>query len=403
MPVETSKVIGIESFRTITTDSRNASPSIVQDSTPITLVTTSRTRNSLPNWRDKVRRNQDASLPYSLTTGKCLTIGGVMQVSGTTGQKFSYRIDTSGRYKLYGVPRFPNDTTDSETRNRALKKMKDQLAGRTGSAHAMAPLAEARELSALVRQAAMLSTNFAVACLEAKRTKGRSWVRYMQDTWLGYNFALAPMIGDISNIGNAIASYIARQDSDVRLRATATKRGLYTYDPSTSVTSTPIGFALYKKGSGTYELSYRFVGGFELALASANDYSLLDQLGIGFSAIPSTLWELTAFSWLFDYFTNVGEFLDDVFTSSPANTIYLVENRMLRCRCTHSFEFSAKGNPNGIIPIESPMQHRQFELMQFQRTPLAALPHATLVVKHQDSVARNSVSKLLNLLSVLKL
>lgn len=391
------------SFQTIINDTRNSVPSIVQGSNTVTLLDCVKATNSLPNWQEKVRRKQDASLPYTLKTGCVLNEGGVLRPSGTTGKRFPHRIDTSGRYKLYGVPQFPSAVPEVATRNRALASIKNQLSGRTGSVHAMAPLAECRELGGLVRQATLLSTNFVKACIDAKRTKGRSAVAFLQDTWLGFNFALSPLIGDVSAAGRSIAEYLARDDLVVRLRATATTSGTYSYTPSTSITSAPYGFSLYKKGAGTYTLSYRFVGGFELALASANDYSVLDQLGISFSQIPATAWELTAFSWLADYFVNIGAFLEDVFTSPPGDMIYLVENRMLKCNCTHSFSYSAVGNPNGITPLESPSLQRNFELCEFQRKPLAALPHIALTVKTADEISAHGITKLLNLLSVIKL
>lgn len=404
MPLETSLLRAQEFHQTYIIDSRNAKPTVSQGSSSIQLAVINRTVNKNPNWKDEVRRQVDASTPYAANYCRVLNEGGVLSVSGTTGARFlpSYRIDTSGRYKVYGQPQL-GPTSDPETRNRALKKIKDQLAGRTGSYKAMAPLAEMRELGGLVQQATLLSTNFVVAVANAKRTKGRSAINFLQDTWLGYSFALAPLIGDIADAGNSIAEYISRQDQTVRLRSTATKRGTYSYTPSTSVTAAPMGFAWERKAQGSYELSYRFIGGFELALRSSNDYSALDQFGISFGQIPATLWELTAFSWLIDYFTNVGEFLDDAFSSQAGETTYLVENRMLKCKVDHSFRlYCAKNNPNGIVPSREGFVVRQFELGQFQRTPLSALPKAAFVVKETNSVAHGSVNKLLNLLSLIK-
>lgn len=391
----------LESEQIITSDSRISKPSVSMNSNLILLGTNRKVGYGLPGWRDRLAKKVDASTSYTRVFVD-YDQPALVRGSSVNRPNLGYRLESSGRFSIVGMVS-PQYTTDTETYNRALAGIKKQLASRVGSAEAMAPLAEMRELSSLVRQMVLLSTNFVIAVGNAKRSRGKSAWKFLTDTWLGYKFGLAPLVSDVGNVGNAIAAYLARNDLSVRLAASASKHGVYSYEPSCSVTGFPMGFQGWKKvARANYNLSYRFVGGFDVALRSSNQYSMLDHLGIGLSQIPATLWELTAFSWMVDYFTNVGSFLSDVFQSAPGQTRYLVCNRRYALEATHEF-LLVNGNPiyTGLIVKENIPGHCTVRYVEFQRTPLTKLPHAGLYIKSFDEVGRHGISKLLNLIAVL--
>lgn len=401
---ETVPYRALESEFVLIDDSRNLKPSVYMSSSYITLGNDRKIGQTLPGWRDRVAKKLDASTPY---TRIIVDYDGPAKVKVETlgvSPPLNYKLKSTGAWTLVGAIN-PMYTTDTETYNRALARIKRMLSSRTGNMAAMAPLAEVRELGGLVRQMTYLGLEFTKAVLDAKRSKGRSVWNELGDLWLGFNFGLRPLVADVGNLGNAIASYIARNDLSERLAATASKVGQYNYTPSSSFPGMlPIGVqSVEKRASAQYNLSYRFVGGFDVALRSSNQYSMLDHLGLGLSQIPATLWELTAFSWMYDYFTNIGDFLSDVFQSPPGQTRFLVCNRRYTLGVQHSFRcIPGTITSTGCITTKNIPGYCNLKYVEFQRTPLSQLPHAGLYIKSFDSQAAFGVSKLLNLVSVIK-
>jgi len=382
------------------TDTRSSAPSVTAVVSTISLGNDRRTGTTVPEWRDRVAKGVDASSAYRravFTYGK----GAQLKYAASTlsSRMPGYRVDYDGHWVIFGQPQVDR-TTDAETLNRALAKFKNQLRSRTSAYRSMAPIAECRELAGLVRQASGLTLQFLESVLYARKTRGKSVWRLLTSNWLAFNFGLAPLIGDIEGVGKAIADYIARQDLSGRLSATATKDGMFSYAPSTS--ASPPGIAtLEASGACSYKLSYRYVGGFELQLRSANNWSAFDQLGLGWVDIPAAAWELTAFSWLFDYFSNVGQFLEDAFTSPPGRTSYLVLDRRFEASYLHSFKLRTIPN-QGFTELVNEGGQTEVKYFDFERTPLSSLPHIGLYVKSIDQSGKYGISKLLNLISLIR-
>lgn len=395
-----------ESERIVTTDSRNPNPVVYKNLNSLTYSSAefkSGYRNS--DFRQQIAKGIDASSAYTLRRIKSLHPG-FIRVTGETSydfeQSYRYRISQSGDFVVVGQPNLLY-TSDSETYNRALASIKRQLNQRSGRGSFAPPLAESKELGRLVQQAVLTSTNFVKGVLNAKRTMGRSVFRNMQKNWLGYSFALKPLVNDISDLGQSIASYYARADLSTRLKATATKRGTYTYVPSSSVSSVPLGMKPWARSAEAhYTLSYTFTGAFDLNFRSNVDYTLLTHLGLGLEAIPLVAWELTAFSWMADYFFGIQGCLEDVFYSPPGTTRYLVSSRKYECDMIHNFKLEPyMPNPNGMM-WPTTVAQATWSYVEFTRTPLAALPHASMYLKSASTIGRDAIPKLLNLISLLR-
>lgn len=361
-----------------------------------------------PNWKRDIAKAVDTSSPYYFR--KYIPMVGPAKwrtkamTTDWVQKYYFYRCRSDARSWSWGQPYIdPIALSDVPTRERALSKIKKKLASRVSGANVMAPVAELRELKDLVHQMTFLSVNFCHAALTARKTHGRSAWKFLTDTWLGYNFALKPLLSDIGNVGDAIASYIERSDLSFRETASATMFGSYSYVPLVYGVGMPAGVPGYTaQGEAHYKLSYRWTGGFDIALRSGEDYSMLDHLGIGFDQIPATLWELTAFSWMFDYFTNIGSFLEDVFTTPPGQTKYLTLARRSIIECTHTFKYKNHTSSDWVT-LENVGDFARIKVVDFERTVHSALPHAGLYFKHLDQIGQSGLTKLANLVSVLKL
>jgi len=366
-------------------------------------------RNSLPNFKDLIANGSDASTPYGRTKWNKLGVGRTNVSAKTpaafvTQNGYSIEIDYTARYS--GQPQFTS-FDESEVRNRALAKVKRVIAGQTKQAKLMAPLVECKELGRLVEQACTLVGKAVIAVADAKRRKSGKPVRkFISDTWLSLNFGLLPMIDDIDAAGKAIQAYLDRKDAVFRFQGSASQDCQSGFTPY-PLLSAPFGYTWSSYGMAHRLVQFRYTGAFSMKLYASNDYSLIEHLGLDIRKVPAAAWELMGFSWLLDYFLNVGEFLEDTFYLPPGDTIYLVENR--RCVDSAVIHHVPKlikdwqgNNPNGLLELSNISGRPALsEFVQFSRSPLSKLPHASFVFKSNQTKGKYAVSKLSNLVAIL--
>lgn len=344
-----------------------------------------------PNYKIKIAKHVDASLPYTKTGGKAYSA----RVSGT-------QLSDTERYDYYGFLTPPGsgsfDTSlKQDLKDLALTRLKRKLKSRIGQSSLQAPLAEAKELSGLIRQAASLGTNALNAMIDLKRSKGRSAAKYAADTWLGYSFGVRPLVNDINSVATSLQDYLDRDDHVLRVVGSATTDWKTGNNLSGSYTFSNYGNVL-SADDIKHTLSYRYVGAMSLKVSSGNNYSRVDHLGLGVDKLPSTLWELTAFSWLVDYFTNVGQYLDDVFYSPPGDLIYLNLDTRYVGRGVRTFRPNSQGS---TYQVGFNAGSAVTDYYSFRREILTTLPHIGLRVKSRDEIGIFAVNKLLNLAAIL--
>jgi len=102
-----------------------------------------------------------------------------------------------------------------------------------------------------------------------------------------------------------------------------------------------------------------------------------------------------------DYFSTMGEFLTDTFTSPAGNTVY----------CNLSSKYISNQQVNVYLRNDNPSLYinetavKEYSIFLkstiHQREVMAALPHRSLRLKSSDEITANVVNKLLNLTSIL--
>jgi hypothetical protein len=205
------------------------------------------------------------------------------------------------------------------------------------------------------------------------------------------------MMSDAKDLSNSIWTYLTSGDKMDRVQGTASKTWVTSSngDAVTGGVNCPVRYALDLEAY----LSYRFIGGWKFNLRSSNDYSALAHFGVTPAALVPALWETTAFSWIVDYFTTVGDFLEDQFIGHAGSPVYVIENRksLVRATCetshytTDPWTTILEDNPGGSSIVR----------WDFERTPYSGLPSRILRWKTMDEVGLNGVTKLLNLTAVL--
>lgn len=139
------------------------------------------------------------------------------------------------------------------------------------------------------------------------------------------------------------------------------------------------------------------MAGIDLTIRSNASYSVIDQLGLGITSMPSAIWELVPFSWVVDYFTTVGPWLDDVFYTLPGTCKYV--SQTTKYQNDVIWNLKTFTNPNVNFSVDA--KAGGFRYFDIQRTSLSTLPTRQLRVKSLDEVALFGLTKFLNLSSVL--
>jgi len=346
-----------------------------------------------------VAKGQDATNPYfrsGIIVAPCSLSAAERYYNESTKNLCTTTVSFNGTAGSFS----PESSDDTSLKDLALQKLKNRLRSYTGQYRGLIPLAEIRDLE----RSAMGLLNFSSFGVRnlASMLKGKKLTRKLRkdllsEWWLGFSFGLAPIARDISDLVQAIENFKNnRTETSERFTGKAEKQwqsGTYattsgTYYSNIRVTKMHI-----------HKLSYKYIAGYDVTILTGNDYSLDDHLGLGPNNIPATLWEAAPYSWLIDYLTNVGAYLDDTWEFPPSSSKYLVLNKRYTCsvRLIPSLDTSRPVQKTSEIPIEG-----FIEYYQFTRSKLSSLPKVGLHFNYADQMAKYGFTKLINLLAVMQ-
>lgn len=294
----------------------------------------SRTGESVPGWREKVRAGSDASSPFQSDrsridglTGIATSLEAVLPGSPGSVQRHSWSglnrlIPTSVAHQL------PDQATaEADALSKLHRKLNQELSHLAG-ASSLAEFADVLHQFGHPFQAIIDLTNRRLnrLALEARGLKGSTtfrkvkWAQIVASTWLEYAFGLAPLISDTRKAAEALARFRDDRDLEFLQRSKVVARG----QSVKSTQSTSVGALgstwIYSLNQTRYTTTYKvqYVAGLShTLLANYGSNERLIQL-LGFRPqdwIPAA-WEVVPWSWLVDYFTNVGDILQASATST---------------------------------------------------------------------------------------
>jgi len=365
-------------------------PAYLEETSSVSAGFNERSGTKNKDWRVTIAKGGDATSNYSREHY-------VIQPTTYSILTESPNWLSRGRGTLYGgMLRLENDQT--ALNNRAIGALKNKLQGKVGNAKLLAPLAESREIHRLVRQINGLGMNAFKALLAAKKTKGKSLAKQAGDIWLGLGFGVNPLLHDLKTAADSILKFTTRQDYRIVITGTATTEYLSGSVPTSSSEFIAQDAAIAWYRAAKHIQGIRYVAGVDLTVRSGSSYSVEDHLGLKLSELPSTLWELMAFSWAVDYFTTVGSWLDDMFYTVPGIVKYVSKN--------YKYQSDTACSPRTFLTagttaaFSGSVSRTRYTL--FTRTQLAPVfPVRSLSIKSADEIASHGLTKLLNLASVL--
>jgi hypothetical protein len=351
--------------------------------------------SSDPNWRIKVAKGVNASQAYSFNGGSASPARIYCETRTLNGSDVIHGVNLQCEV---GIVPGTFSVDDSTVYDQALEKFKRKLSSHAGNINALTPAIETRDLRHTISQAAKLTNGLLETLLDIKRTRGASAAKYAADAWLTYGFGIAPIISDSKKICTAISDFLLRRDHTATLSGAASSDFIRggRFD---SLFAGAYGANVGAHWTNLYKISYQFKGRWNFNIQSANDYSFIEALSLDLPALVPTAWELVPFSWVADYFGNVGDYLEDLFLAIPGKLEILNVTRKFDVvgRC-HLYHLPVTSSTEIVTQKDDTSEWRYFD---FTRTPLTSLPHRILRFHTLDEIGRFEVTKLLNLASLL--
>jgi hypothetical protein len=174
----------------------------------------------------------------------------------------------------------------------------------------------------------------------------------------GYNFGVSPLLGDVATIANILTTVRDRLEWLRRNRNRYVRIGASTrYSISEQTSLGGFGFASYSPGVGLVRTAQR--GTLTCTARVKQNFPWLDDwegwvrgvIGTaGFNKPMTTVWELTPFSFIVDYFVPVGEFLS--MQSFEDITDWHVKDPSWSSKTSYDFQLPVGFQPN---PFEDPV------------------------------------------------
>jgi hypothetical protein len=270
-----------------------------------------------PYHKQQIRLGQNATTSFSGNDvspdpSPWFTMGTDQVVSDKSTHRVSSVMSSAWGYKVNPVPGLviPSGSTSTDVNNRAIRKFLAQVQAIQSSVEAGQDLGEIKQtIESLLHPMSSLK-NGIVGYLEALRKRKRYFKRQpfhraskiLGDTYLEFHFGWQPLAADVASI---IADFSRQRFPSYPVSATATD----TYNGSSVDTTTSFGY-LQGSASQNRRTTSRYTVRLKGMVKSRQQdgfLSLAQSLQLTPDRWLPTAWDLLPYSWLVDYFVNVGD------------------------------------------------------------------------------------------------
>lgn len=272
----------------------------------------------LPNWQDVVRKHGNATTAFSgvfqsIESGQFYAYVNVQTSAGQLGHPRVYNESVSGDIALYGNS-FPTGTygSQAEAQNTAYIRWNKKLQNEFRAIEGGVLIGELRETMRMLRSPAkaLLGKLDKYVTHVSKRNRGNgnksSIKKVIADSWLEHSFGWKPFINDIAD-AHKLYSRLGQKEMTVKVTSGASAKKQVVGTVSAGATYANQVQVLWTERH--YEESHSRIKGEILVSAVTNTSSILQQAGLTFDQFIPTAWELLPWSFLVDYFTNIGDIL----------------------------------------------------------------------------------------------
>jgi len=270
------------------------------------------TGNPVPGWVEKIKHQQDASSDYDLTKYK-VSVG---------SYKASYRCSVGT--ETVDDTFYPNvPSTWPEPEPLSSKVYNTALGNFLSNAHdAVAPfkgltfLGELKESLKMIRHPATALRNGIASYLNSVRHRKRhfrgdmrNFSRTLSGTWLEYAYGWKPLLSDIESACNAYAQH----EADVQYIRSYGQANGQTNSKGNLQTIYFANYGSYQRilaYTGTQKVVFKGVVRVKPEVQVRAARNVVRLSGFGIEEFIPTAWELIPYSFVVDYFTNIGTILN---------------------------------------------------------------------------------------------
>lgn len=323
--------------------------------------------SSVPTWKRLIASRKDASSAASGTLYvNHQRVPGIVRHEGT-GPKRGREIWLRGFgvFPHPGVFKNPSSGLKESVENEALSKLLKQAQDRQRGFQGATFLGELKDVVRMLRHPFTGVNGLLTDWLYKVPRNWRRNLRAVSDSWLEVQYGLRPLLSDINSALNAINS-LARNFETSRVVILSSAQEEVEFRPSS-----------YYLHSSTYKASFVAVEYAKYSVAYHGAVWLLPTDYQWWGADPlrdwlPTAWELLPWSFLIDYFTNIGEIVNrSSFRSS--DMVFLCRSE----RTDHREELSrVKYSPiNSSWKLVTHVPERQVLIKRdWTRTPISDVP-----------------------------
>lgn len=199
------------------------------------------------------------------------------------------------------------------------------------------------------------------------------WKDIVAGTWLEVSFGWKPLVSDTQDIAKTLARFT--EPDTARTRARAYKEDLL----GSSNAFVNDAFCGHSQLAVQVDLRTKTTGGVQYICGLRSDGSgpsgslerLRNLSGLTLENFVPTLWELTPYSFLFDYFVNIGDILNSAFTSTVGVTWKMKTQRLVTERVIAQVPFYANLPPWVVLNMSTTNGLSQIVKSTMERIPIA--------------------------------
>lgn len=233
------------------------------------------------------------------------------KINSGTGTRQHYERSGDWCTTLRWIPSDPSSISMSHVRNKVIQDINAQIRDGQTALQGLVSLGEMGETVRMINNAGkgmfsgLFGTMGDIRSNIARFASPRNFLRYCSEKWLGYHLGVKPLIADVEAGLKGLSRMRDFRQPIVKLRASSHDTTLDAQDRGEFNVSGWLVDVVRERRS-TY--SYRLYGA--LGLANNGLDSINTEFGFTTSEFLPTLWELIPYSFLADYFVNIGAVID---------------------------------------------------------------------------------------------
>lgn len=322
--------------------------------------------SDMPNWRQRIRDGRSATTNFSVASftrervpiSRHMTLEGP---SGPTSKTFEYWVfdDDLGAAAPLDPSSLPSGSADLSAREQFLKRYRSRRIAFQGGVF----LGELGKTIQMLKSPAQALRRLVDAHrlkvkkeLRGKYSKAQ-WVDVVQDSWLEAQYGWRPLIGDCQDAMKLLSASPDRYRQPINSESNRSWKESSPEQLSAAPAGLTWPYAIFRY-STSYKVGSQYKGACDARMTPP---SFREQMGLSWSSALPTLWELIPYSFLIDYFSNVGEVISGAATGSIGlswgarmtkreTEVYLytsAANSYMKNALGNSYKFNASVNGSG--------------------------------------------------------